>query len=216
MRKFLLLFLIGYCSYAQNNYDYNIEYFPKENQITFYSKEKNLEVGSTITITYSNFPSQDSSWFWFVVMPYKEKYDTTNFLAGSGRLDFSDYISKNGKWTTTINQEGKFKILAINGISAFTLQSFTLIKLNITKKKLDINDLSKETISYIFPNPTNGLFTIKAEEPISEIQIHDQLGRCVLKTDSNSVDITAQPNGIYLATIQDKNGTVSKRKIIKK
>lgn len=218
MRKILLCILISinYYSYAQNNYSYSTEYFSKEYQITYYPDEKNIEVGSTVTIDYSNFPPQNSSWFWFVILPYKEKYNSSDYLAGGSRLGYSDYIYSNGKWTTKMNHKGKLRIKLIDGISGLTLKSFNFLILNVTDKKLGIDEIQEKTVPVIFPNPTNGIFKIETQETLSEIQIHDQVGRCILKTASNSVDISAQPSGIYFATIQNSNDGIWKRKIIKK
>ncbi|WP_300491163.1 T9SS type A sorting domain-containing protein [Flavobacterium sp.] len=210
MKNFLLCFFISYCSYAQQHID--IHYSPSRSFINIVAGP--IESGTTVTINYYDFPPQDSSWFWFVVLPY-DKSNNYNPLAGHGRLDYSGYIYKNGSWSTTFNSEGEYVILIVK--NSFNIELFAKITLAVTKKKLALADISevKEAIT-IFPNPTDGVFKIEADVAITEIQIHDQLGRCVLKTASHSVDITAQPNGIYFATIQDSNGAVWKRKIIKK
>jgi len=47
----------------------------------------------------------------------------------------------------------------------------------------------KENVS-IYPNPSIGSFTLKAEEPLGEIRIMNQLGQTVLKTNINEKIIT--------------------------
>ncbi len=55
----------------------------------------------------------------------------------------------------------------------------------------------------VFPNPTSGAFTIRANEqnPAMQICIYDVLGNCVLPKTSiknnQQVDLSAQPKGIY-------------------
>lgn len=62
----------------------------------------------------------------------------------------------------------------------------------------------------IFPNPTSGRLSI-SPEPISyEVQIFNALGVMVSKT----LDLTAHPNGVYIARITTDDGVVV-RKIIK-
>jgi hypothetical protein len=189
--------------------------------IDYYYTNKNLnistgpfETGTTVTVNYHDFPPKSSSWFWLVVMPYS-KSAVYNPLAGGGRLDYSDYIYGSGSWSTTLNKEGDFAIFIAQNPFNVIFQGAIFFK--IVKKKLSLDNIvtAKEAV-HISPNPTNGLFKIATAETISEIQIHDQMGKCILKTASNSIDITAQPNGIYFATIQDKNSNVVKRKIIKK
>jgi len=208
IRKILFCCLISCYTYAQMNIDY-------------YYTNKNLnistgpfETGTTVTVNYHDFPPKSSSWFWLVVMPYS-KSAVYNPLAGGGRLDYSDYIYGSGSWSTTLNKEGDFAIFIAQNPFNVIFQGAIFFK--IVKKKLSLDNIvtAKEAV-HISPNPTNGLFKIATAETISEIQIHDQMGKCILKTASNSIDITAQPNGIYFATIQDKNSNVVKRKIIKK
>ncbi len=213
---FLICFSMHFYCYCQNNLNYRIEYDPKTKRITKYQTQ-HIEIGSTITINYFNFPPKNSSWFWLVVVPYKEKYEKTSVLAGSGRLSYSDYINQNGNWTTTIDREGKFEVLTVNGISGFSLEIYRCITINSTKKKLSLNTMVEaEKKLHISPNPTNGLCFIETGKSISEIQLHNQIGQAVLKTATHSIDLSHHPNGIYFATIQNTDGTTMRRKIIKK
>ncbi len=71
----------------------------------------------------------------------------------------------------------------------------------------------------IYPNPNSGLFTVfchseRSEESPLIIEIYDVLGEKVF-TESlrfaqgdNSIDLTNQPNGIYLYRVIGENGTL--------
>lgn len=77
--------------------------------------------------------------------------------------------------TSQVLKTNKLRLLAVRSASTVTSVS------SLTNPK--------ETVS-IFPNPSAGSFTIKAEEPLGEIRIMNQLGQTVLKTNTNEKTIT--------------------------
>ena len=62
--------------------------------------------------------------------------------------------------------------------------------------------------SVVFPNPSNGKFTIKSINLIQNIEVLNLLGEIVLSKVSNSeiaeIDITEQVNGVYILKIDNK------------
>lgn len=81
-----------------------------------------------------------------------------------------------------------------------------------------IENCNKNDELIIFPNPSNGLFTIEAKENNYEIIIMNILGRelCCLEIQNEKykVDLSDQPVGIYFLQIVSKNGTALKKIII--
>ncbi len=72
----------------------------------------------------------------------------------------------------------------------------------------------------VYPNPTNGQFTISGLDKGMLIEMFDYTGKKVSITSASDINmqlnISNQPNGIYLIRILDKDGNlVSMRKIIK-
>ena len=71
----------------------------------------------------------------------------------------------------------------------------------------------------IFPNPSNGTFTLSNLTNIDFIEIRNALGQKIYST-SNSVHIKTisinKPKGVYFVSLGNKNGTTSIRKIIVK
>ena len=71
---------------------------------------------------------------------------------------------------------------------------------------------------YIYPNPVTAHLNFVAENPISEIQIYNQLGQLVKAIKPNSLttsmDLTDLSNGIYLVKTQIGDA-VTDKKIIK-
>jgi hypothetical protein len=70
----------------------------------------------------------------------------------------------------------------------------------------------------LFPNPTNGIFTISNLKPNAVIEIIDITGRIVFKTQTKNENITIHLNdvekGIYVYKIIDKQGFVQSGKVV--
>jgi hypothetical protein len=51
----------------------------------------------------------------------------------------------------------------------------------------------------IYPNPTNGIVSIDVDDAEYEgVQVFDLQGRMITDTDLNKVDLSQNPNGIYI------------------
>lgn len=81
-----------------------------------------------------------------------------------------------------------------------------------------LRDMENSTIS-VYPNPTNGKFTINSNSTISSVEIYNLPGSRIYsdnmpeKQTSCEIDLSGQTKGIYLVKIM--NGTKnSKRKIV--
>lgn len=86
--------------------------------------------------------------------------------------------------------------------------------LNLEKKNID-------TIASISPNPSNGIFNLKSLDSNfnnSKVTIYNNLGMVIynsdLKNNSNEIDISKEPKGIYIVKIMNINGSQT-QKIIK-
>ena len=65
----------------------------------------------------------------------------------------------------------------------------------------------------IYPNPSPGIFTITGEQ-ILKVETRNVFGALIQSSYSASIDLSDQPNGIYMVKIITGNGTVTK-KIVK-
>ncbi len=72
----------------------------------------------------------------------------------------------------------------------------------------------------IYPNPSNGIFTVETGGLIDQgiIVVYNQLGEIIMETtlssDKSKIDLTAQPKGLYLYTIHAAGKMISKGKLI--
>lgn len=92
--------------------------------------------------------------------------------------------------------------------------SFASISINWVPLLTGITDDISSGNLKIYPNPTSGIFTITGEN-IRGIQIRNAAGGMLYTVSSPSVDISDQPDGIYLLNITTDKGTFTK-KILKK
>ncbi len=57
----------------------------------------------------------------------------------------------------------------------------------------------------ITPNPTNGIFRVEGN--VNDIQIYDNIGKLVLRTRNNSIDISNYPAGVYFVKVAIEDNT---------
>ena len=103
--------------------------------------------------------------------------------------------------TSQALKTNKLRLLAVRSATTVTSMS-TLSK-------------AKESFS-IYPNPGTGLFTLKADEPIGEIRIINQLGQTILNTNTNEKVITLflSEKGIFQLICRHNQMTISKSIVV--
>jgi hypothetical protein len=87
-----------------------------------------------------------------------------------------------------------------------------------------INEWNIEENTAIYPNPSNGIFNIDSNERLEmtdELNIFNLMGKKIYSSNMHlpdvlTIDISSQPNGIYLLQIKKEKGIVSKKIIINK
>lgn len=83
-----------------------------------------------------------------------------------------------------------------------------------------IETLTNNEFISLFPNPSNGIYTITSSKNITSYSIFDALGRKVLTKTTNlttqSIDIQLLNTGMYYLIAQFEDGTNGNQKLIKK
>jgi hypothetical protein len=92
----------------------------------------------------------------------------------------------------------------------------------VKRPLLTSNELSQTSDVTAFPNPTNGVFTLKSLAPLKNVsvEITDVLGRSLLNKNkellqSEQFDISALKSGIYYIKIRNNEGQCESLKIVK-
>jgi hypothetical protein len=83
---------------------------------------------------------------------------------------------------------------------------------------LSRTDFNKDKSVTVYPNPVKNKVTVKASNPIKQIQLYDVQGRILQTSIENKMeavlDISAKPKGIYFLKIITQNGSTT-QKIVK-
>jgi hypothetical protein len=89
-----------------------------------------------------------------------------------------------------------------------------VVPITMIQPNTSVNDLNSVALS-LFPNPTNGIFTITTNSVIEEIIISDAIGRMVHKQlvgkNSTQVDTHGLPSGLYLVRINTRDGIATRK-----
>ncbi len=110
--------------------------------------------------------------------------------------------------------------LADYSITCFQQNGQTLYPNTTTNCQLITSVNSKDEISLqvnVYPNPSNGLFTVDLDQLIKEIQLTDLLGNIILQQRTNNqtkFNIENLKSGTYILTLIDKDNRTTNRKII--
>lgn len=116
-----------------------------------------------------------------------------------------------GETAQTINvKENGYYIVVITDNMGCTISSLPFHFTSITT----IDDL-KESELLIYPNPSNGHFSISSVEPVTSLKLINSLGQeCYYKTNSNT-NYFVENRGIYIAIIKTESQTIFKKLIVK-
>jgi hypothetical protein len=82
------------------------------------------------------------------------------------------------------------------------------------------NDKTNQLDVAVYPNPTNGVFTIASKEKDYELSVHNIFGERILslkdQNEKSEIDLRSQPVGIYFVHFHSRNGNTTKKIIISK
>lgn len=104
-----------------------------------------------------------------------------------------------------------------NGQCVYTTENTELTKYGCDYN-VDPTDAVENTAAPVLtvsPNPVHDYLELQGVEAVSEVQIYDLSGQCVLRSCAHRVDVTTLPSGIYLLCATDKNGKAYQSKFVK-
>ena len=95
-------------------------------------------------------------------------------------------------------------------VSWYTISDIPMLRMNFDPSSIvDVYDV-RQTIFNVFPNPTNGVFTIELDVTAEyDVMVYNVLGQVVLSTVANTmlttIDLSMFDIGIYTVELKDKN-----------
>jgi hypothetical protein len=157
-------------------------------------------------------------------------YSSTALLSGfTGTLTFSylegelngiaegdlvlELQADNDSWTSYVGTRDE-----VSNTVSYTFNeavSFKAVTASAAGATLTIEDLSPTTSSiYVYPNPTANRVYIQAEN-ITKAALFDLMGRKVMETNQDQIDISNMSSGSYILQVTTQNNTTESFKIIK-
>jgi chitinase len=138
-----------------------------------------------------------------------------NYLRGTGAQpgayvlsNSSGYPSLRGMMTWSINWD------AVS--SCGSVYEYANNYQSVFSNTTSISNFDMETAISVFPNPTNGQFTISHSSDSATITVTDILGQEVFKTHTTQKNVNVQifHNGIYTINVSTKQGTKTQKLIV--
>ncbi|PKP48339.1 MAG: hypothetical protein CVT95_04550 [Bacteroidetes bacterium HGW-Bacteroidetes-12] len=181
--------------------------------------------GSSIDVPFSIQLTNDNGFF---ISGFSESYNSLNVsdffilkINSNGNSEWQKIIGgSNGDiaYSSKQTSDGGF-IIAGSTLSSdgdVSLNKgwgdFWVVKLSAT---VEVDEKENTSSIIIFPNPTNGIFTISSTEEINEVEVFNALGKAVYSkkvTSKNiTVDLTPFPKGIYLVQLKTNTNSVTKK-----
>ncbi len=104
------------------------------------------------------------------------------------------------RWLMTSNVDANGGTVAANGISK--IDNIIITATN----SVGVEETVYENAVNIYPNPSNGVISVNAVEPINEIMIYNAIGKLVCHQKSsqltNTIDLKAFGNGVYFLNVR--------------
>ena len=138
-------------------------------------------------------------------------YATLSKSYGSLPIGGSDEVTVN---LSSIGvAEGTYEA-AVKFVTNDPAQPEVTIPLTLKVNGVNVEEVMGEAYN-IFPNPTSGLVTIEAEN-INYIAIYNSVGQLVnvVKSETNTVDMSSYDNGVYYFNIVDNAGQNSLQRVV--
>ncbi|WP_452226631.1 T9SS type A sorting domain-containing protein [Lacinutrix cladophorae] len=141
-----------------------------------------------------------------------------------GWNNFALYDACNGNELGCFSNEGtiagltngtEYKLRVFRTLALADNESYKNFTIQSTKT-LSTNISSLENTIHVYPNPADTVITISNinNTSISSIELFNMLGKKVLKTKSETIDVSSFQIGIYLLKIETEKGQVTKRIVI--
>ncbi|HTA83622.1 MAG TPA: T9SS type A sorting domain-containing protein [Bacteroidia bacterium] len=170
------------------------------------------DYGVTFSAVNSSMPGNN--------VVYSLVVDGSNIFAGS---DSGVYVtSNNGLLWTAVNTgltDRAVHSLATDGTNLYAGTATQGVwKRALSQMVSGINEVSNKNGTTIYPNPSNGAYTVESSAEISRIEIMNVLGEKIYSSNINSekamIDLTGEPKGMYFYKIVSKDGVISTGKLI--
>lgn len=173
-----------------------------------------MAVGSQLTGTYTYTDSESdaegaSKYQWY----YASDVDGTDKLKIIGETATT--------YTVTADVQDKYIAFEVTPVALTGGDDYLVGEPVMSAFKLitDINDDLMQQIA-VYPNPVKDQLTISGAENITSVQVYDYTGRLVMSQENNAgsimtMSVSELNAGVYMIQLQDANGQMAVKRIVK-
>ncbi|MBW6483759.1 MAG: T9SS type A sorting domain-containing protein [Vicingaceae bacterium] len=147
--------------------------------------------------------------YWVVKIDSNGTIEWDKNLGGSS-ADFGYAVNEtidNGFIIAGSSGSNDFDVSSTNG-----MMDFWVVKLSPI---VGMDEVENNSSIIIFPNPTNGIFTINSTQQINTIEVFNTLGQAVynkkITSNSTTIDLTLFPKGLYLVQLKTNTNIITKK-----
>jgi len=139
--------------------------------------------------------------------------DSTGFalIKDTSALSFNIFNNQLANWNTQGLSVGNYLLwltIFVDGDTAISCNRFISLDNNT-----GIENSTLTEVIYFYPNPTNGVITIKGVDIIN-IEIFDSKGKLIYKGNKTSINLKGHNRGMYFAKIKTKKGELTKKIVL--
>ncbi|MBN8702285.1 MAG: DUF4465 domain-containing protein [Bacteroidetes bacterium] len=174
-----------------------------------------MKLGDFLGKKFGGVSGNDPDWFKLVVYKYYQGSLSTNDSVEFYLADFrfstnsQDYIVDSWTWVdlkslgncdslSFVLSSSDNNIVGMNTPGYFCIDNFTTTDSPLSYSKVE------QPVFALYPNPTNGLFTVKGKLKIDQIFVRTVFGKIIFSdstVSSETIDLTAFDAGVYLVEI---------------
>ncbi|GAA3651661.1 T9SS type A sorting domain-containing protein [Flavivirga jejuensis] len=145
---------------------------------------------------------------------YRKESDYTNTLIGWGNNGNTAF----GTGTNFILNVGDYDDSAATAVSNLVAKGWTINGTEVTEcPALSVDNEVFSSAINVSPNPVRSLLTINgpAGFELKSASVYSIIGKQVLSTTSTSIDTNNLPSGLYILKIENTEGQIAIKKIVK-
>ena len=121
--------------------------------------------------------------------------------------------SSQGMWDEDDHYEGD------NGAQWYTIADIPMLRMNFDPSTISAVTNVKQTIFNVYPNPTNGIFSIELGTSLKyDVVVYNVLGQTVFTASvselSTKIDLSSFDKGVYTVELKDQNETYTEKLIV--
>lgn len=150
-------------------------------------------------------------------------WDSSN--SNHGRNSVYRFNTASGNWERfgdpfISTAASNYNDIAIDPVNNYVVvaysESGTRVK-RMSLNNLAVHDVKTSDTFGVYPNPTDGLVSIKAARKIKSVEVSNTVGQIIAaKISEHQIDISDAPKGVYLVKATYEDGKISVQKLIKK